>query len=523
MLAVCAAIVAASAVMVTALTSRPDAGSPAAGSSGTASPRTSYGDLTSAVAPTNPPARVCAAPPPGPRTPPADAVLVSPGTNLADVVEAHSGGTTYWLAPGTHRLGPGAYEQVVPHQGDTFVGAPGAVLDGGQENLYAFGGRADGVTISHLTIQNFGRPQGNRDEGVINHDSASRWTVRSSLVQRNAGAGLMIGSGNHVVGNCLRHNGQYGFNAYNEQGVRDVLVEGNEITGNNTEDWERRVDGCGCTGGGKFWDTRGAQVLGNYVHDNRGPGLWADTNNVGFLVQGNYVSDNDAEGMLYEISYNAAVVGNTFVRNAIVAGPKNPSFPTAALYLSEAGSDSRVPGPFGDTFLVRGNVFRDNWSGVVAWENADRFAGSPANTSSGVTTLVNPKATVAACSRPATIRAMPYLADCRWKTQHVLVERNDFSLDASAVRGCRPTTGCGFNGVFSNYGTYPRWSPYQGEVVSRDITFEQSNVWRRNTYRGAWTFMVEELGNAVSWTTWRSAPYRQDAGSTLTDGPTTRS
>ena len=33
----------------------------------------------------------------------------------------------------------------------------------------------------------------------------------------------------------------------------------------------------------------------------------------------------------------------------------------------------------------------DNWAGVVAWENADRFAGSPANTSTGNTTLVNPR------------------------------------------------------------------------------------------------------------------------------------
>ena len=30
-----------------------------------------------------------------------------------------------------------------------------------------------------------------------------------------------------------------------------------------------------------------------------------------------------------------------------------------------------------------------NWSGVVLWENADRFCGSPNNTSTGYCTLVN--------------------------------------------------------------------------------------------------------------------------------------
>ena len=35
-----------------------------------------------------------------------------------------------------------AYNQVIPRTGDTFIGAPGAVLDGGHKNRYAFGGKA---------------------------------------------------------------------------------------------------------------------------------------------------------------------------------------------------------------------------------------------------------------------------------------------------------------------------------------------------------------------------------------------
>ena len=135
---------------------------------------------------------------------------------------------------------------------------------------------------------------------------------------------------------------------------RTWSCDDNEISGNNTDDWEKRREGCGCTGGGKFWETDGAKVTNNYVHDNKGVGLWADSNNVGFRFEGNYISGNDAEGIMYETSYNAAIVNNTFVRNALDKGPTNPEFPASAIYLSESGSDERVDGPYGKTFIVSG-------------------------------------------------------------------------------------------------------------------------------------------------------------------------
>ena len=466
-------------------------------------------------APTAPGARRCDSTAlEGPATAPAGAVTVTPTQNLVEVVGENAPGTTYWLAPGTHKLPGGAYSQVVPQDGDTFTGAPGAILDGRHRNRYAFGGQAKNVTISFLTVQNFGKRATNNNEGVVNHDSAEGWTVQGNLIQNNAGAGVMLGSGNRLTGNCLRDNGQYGFNAYHADDVRDVVLDGNEVSGNNTDNWEKRQPGCGCTGGGKFWATTGAVVTGNFVHDNRGVGLWADSNNVGFLFEGNYIANNDAEGIMYETSYNAAIVHNTFVRNALVKGPSNPSFPASAIYLSESGSDPRLSGPYNDVLRVAGNVFIDNWSGVVAWENADRFVGSPANTSSGSTTLVNPDATVHSCKDEDNIAKKPYIDDCRWKTQNVLVEGNDFSLDTAKVPLCVRSRGCGFNGLFSNYGTYPDWSPYKADVVEDSITFKQNNVWRDNRYTGEWNFMAKEAGQAVSWEAWRAEPYRQDAQST---------
>lgn len=499
-------VIPSSTQITTASAATPSAGAPSASRPAAVSPGS---------APAKPTA-VCDTPAlAGPKRAPAGAVTVSTTQNLADVVDAHPAHVTYWLTPGTHHLGNGEYDQVGPQTGDTFIGAPGAILDGRHRNRYAFGGDASGVTISHLIVQNFGTPGDNNNEGVVNHDSATSWTMSAVTIQKNAGAGTMLGSGNRLLGSCLRNNGQYGFNAVSETGVKNILLSGNEISGNNTDDWEKREEGCGCTGGGKFWETKGATITKNYVHDNRGAGLWADTNNTGFLFQGNYISGNADEGLMYEISYNAAILNNTFVRNAIVTGPTNPGFPTGAIYLSESGSDSRVTGKYGSSFKISGNVFIDNWAGVIEWENADRFAGSPANSSTGVTTLVRPSvATETACADARSIAKAPLRDDCRWKTQNVLVEHNTFSLDATKVPKCTADNGCGFNGVFSNYGSSPSWSPYQGDIVPKNITFHQNNVWRDNTYRGAWSFLAVSQDGVLPWAKWRAAPYHQDTGST---------
>ena len=76
------------------------------------------------------------------------------------------------------------------------------------------------------------------------------------------------------------------------------MLDHNEIVGNNTGDWESKIDGCGCTGGGKFWDVRNVRVTNNYVHDNKSVGLWADTNDNNFLFEGNWIENNDGAGDL---------------------------------------------------------------------------------------------------------------------------------------------------------------------------------------------------------------------------------
>ena len=467
--------------------------------------------------PSSPPARICgnaAILGGGPTSAPAGAVTVPAGSNAGvDFSQPH---TTYWFAPGVHTLGSGQYTQILPGRGSTYVGAPGAILDGRQDNLYAFGGSATGVTISYLTVQNFGGEGENQDQGVVNVNSASGWTVDHSTLKDNAGAAIMLGSHNTLSHDCLADNQQYGFNAYSPNGPVDLVLKNNEIAGNDTYNWEAHSPDCGCTGGGKFWDVKNAVIENNWIHDNHSVGLWADTNNRGFEFKNNYISGNYDYGLIYEISYNAVIEQNTFVRNGLKSGPKGHGFPTSAIYISESGSDHRVRGDFGSTFLIAKNSFIDNWGGVILWENADRFCNSPANTSSGTCTLVDPSvATIKSCNS-ANINRQPYYGDCRWKTQNVLVEDNLFSFKPSDIGpSCTPANECGFQGVFSEYGTYPNWSPYQKTVVEQQITYDQNNHFRANTYVGPWVFMVYEQGNVVNWAQWQGKPYQQDKGSTL--------
>jgi hypothetical protein len=462
------------------------------------------------------PVPVCDNTLPGPTDPPPGAVVVDAGVvdDVAALTEISPPGTTFWLSPGVHTLTPDPYAQVAPKDGNIYLGAPAAVLDGRGVNHFAFTQEARGVTIRHLTIRGFIPPP---DQGVVNHDSGDGWIIEHNTVEDNQGAALMAGAGQQVRSNCLRNNGQYGMNAYQaEGGIVGLVLEGNEIVGNNTGNWEAKIPGCGCTGGVKFWAVNGADIRNNWVHDNRGPGLWADTNNNDFLIEGNVIENNDGEAIFYETSYNLILRNNMIRNNAHVSGKeffdRQDDFPVAAVYLSEAGGEPRIPART-DQIEIYGNVFQDNWSGITAWENSDRFCNSAANTSTGsCTRLVDSPST---CSQPA-IASEPLYSDCRWKTQRVDIRDNIFVF-APAVVGCAP----GFAGrmaILANYGTYPDWSPYKGNVIQDSITHDQQVRWRDNAYTGPWTFMLGSVGRTYSSAEWQSDPYRQDVKSTFASG-----
>ena len=458
-------------------------------------------------------AAICDHQAPGPASAPQGAITVDPAVDgdLVAKTQTSPPGSTFWLRTGTHTLGTDQFGQVAPKDGNAYLGAPGAIIDGRGLNMYAFTTEARDVTIRYLTIRGFVPPQ---DQGVINHDSGNGWVIEHDTIEGNKGAALMAGARQHVRYNCLRNNGQYGMNAYQAgNGIVGLVVERNEIVGNNTDNWEAKVPGCGCTGGIKFWAVNGADVRSNWIHANHGPGLWADTNNNDFLIEGNLIENNDGEALFYETSYNLVLRNNVLRRNTLVQGKRfadrRDGFPVGAVYLSESGGEPRVRART-DKIEIYGNVLEDNWSGITAWENADRFCNSAANTSTGSCTRLVP--TVSDCAQP-TIATEPLYNDCRWRTQRVDIHDNTFTY-APAVVGCSPGYAARM-AILSNYGTYPVWSPYKGEVIQQAITRDQQVRWRDNRYSGPWTFMLASVDRSISTAEWQADPYRQDTGSTF--------
>ena len=482
-------------------------------------------------APASPPVTVCANASllTGPSSAPPGAVTVAAGDNSAQFGGALPASTTYWFAPGTHTLGSGEFAQIDASSNDTFIGGPGAILNGQDENDFAIAGSGTNVTIEYLTIENFTAPE---SQGAVNQNLSSGWTVENSTIENNPnGAGVMVDSNGVLNDDCLTENGQYGFQTYSGSDsvpVANLTITNNEISYNDTKNYDTDGTGtCGCTGGAKFWNDLGATVTGNYIHDNESVGLWMDTNNTGFNVSDNYFSHNWDVAIQYEISYDVSITDNTFVDNGWIAGPHNPG--TGAIEINNAGSDSRVAGAYNTQSVISGNVLTDNWGGVDIYDDSGRFCGTQSdNTSNDYCTLVNPSVySVASCTSHdvagATSSQNPdYYDNCRWKSQNIVVSDNTFNFTPSNIgSSCTAANGCGFIGLYSEWGTY---APYTGYAIPLALVNSQNVSFSNNTYNGPFVFDSMYQGDTVSWAQWsggytdpnsNAAIKPQDAGSSF--------
>lgn len=451
--------------------------------------------------------------------------------------------TTYWFAPGTH-----TDLSVIVANDDTYIGAPGAIDNGGNSIQYAFQGQYNytpdqDVTIEYLTIEDFEPTQGG---GTVNGNGNNGWTEEYDLMEYNApGAAMMLGGDNVVENNCLTENGEYGFNGYSyvdetfgdtfTGGATNITFSDNDVSYNNTEETEEGIEG-----GGKFWQNGNVTVTDNYFHNNiDSPGVWMDTDNAGFLVQDNYISDNGSEGLMYEISYNADIIDNTFIENGLTIGPTNPSFPTGAIYVSESGGNSTVPSNYAGVFNIQDNIFTNNWSGVIIYNNSVRYPGDGQDPGtltppSGVDigTWINSTAIDDCPSDLAETTPVDYSSLCQWRSQNVTVQDNQFNFNPSDSfydGGCSSTTGCGQNAIFATYIDSSAGEPYDAYpawTIPNEISNDWNNVFSDNTYAGPWTFVYFNQGDIADWSQWTSGITdvqgsgdnftAQDAGSTYT-------
>ena len=312
-------------------------------------------------------------------------------------------------------------------RGDAFVGGlaggQASVMSGNYSDTEAIDsnfsdGNQPGVTIEYLTIEKFlAQSQG----AAINQNSNTGWTLRYDTLTLNApGAGMIAGADNTLEHNCMTLNGQYGFqssdvNSWGQDAVTggpyNVTIADNEISYNDTCDFEGtltnaaigwskynpvparyrnlhcgQVNPDGNEGGFKLWKTDGVTIKDNYIHNNWGPGIWADTDNANTTYVGNTITGNDGEAIIVEISYNFSITGNYLADNDWVGGLGNAGFPSPAIYVSQSGSDrefggvprcpeascSGQPSYTGESVISK-NTLVNNGGNVFLWQNSDRF------------------------------------------------------------------------------------------------------------------------------------------------------
>jgi Right handed beta helix region len=459
----------------------------------------SHGGSEATGYPKGPPAEICnqAGWLKGPTQAPEGSVVVPSGDNSN--IDFSKAGVTYWFASGTHTLGLEPSNTILPGNNSSFLGAPGAILDGQGANEFAFCGHATKVTIAHLEMTGFVSPN---DQGVVNHDGGTGWFVESVYLHHNGGAAIFVSSGNILRDSCITDNGQYGFQGIGPGGggsARDIVVEHNEIARNGD--------------GGKLWDVEGGTFTNNYCHDN-GVGLWIDGNSRNVTLEHSLFADNENEAVVISSSYNTQILNNAFISNAIIKGnafveQANP-FPVSAIYVANSGGDSRIKGT--PTIEITSNHFVDNWGGVTVWEEANRFCGSPASGDERRCTLVSSGATTTTCVAKE-LASDPLYEDCRWKTKNVTVKGNDFWNSLADAR-CVANR-CALQALIASEGTAPDWSPYLGTALEDDVTFEQNNRFLSNHYRGAWQFMAHDTDTTLAFDAWTAPPYRQDSSSVM--------
>lgn len=274
-------------------------------------------------------------------------VPIRPGESIQTAVDRSPPRTTFLLKAGVHLR-----QSVVPKDGMTFVGEPGAVLDGGLAVAYAFHGRARDVSIRGLLIERYapGAQMGAvKAGGHAAEDGTHGWTIERCEIRYNEGGGVRIGHATRVLANKIHHNSQIGIVGRGD----DVLVEGNEIAWNN---WEREYDYGWEAGGAKFVKTRNLVVRDNWSHDNWGPGLWTDIDNIDALIEGNRVENNADSGIFHEVSYRAVIRNNTVRGNG---------FDKAAW-----GYGAGILVAHSPDVEVYGNVVEDNYNGIIGMQQA---------------------------------------------------------------------------------------------------------------------------------------------------------
>jgi len=156
-----------------------------------------------------------------------------------------------------------------------------------------------GVVIEDLVIDKYPCPP---QVGAVR--LAEGGVIRRCVVTRSHSYGVQLMLGASLVQDCyLADNAMCGIGG---TGI-GATIEGCEIAHNV---WSLFAGLAWDNGGVKVAGTRDTTFRRNYIHHNKGPGLWWDIKTTLMLVEDNIVEFNDWEGILMEISEQAVIRRN---------------------------------------------------------------------------------------------------------------------------------------------------------------------------------------------------------------------
>jgi parallel beta-helix repeat protein len=280
-------------------------------------------------------------------------IAISPGQSIQAAVNANAAGATFVLKAGVHKQ-----QTVVPKDGMTFVGEPGAIMDGENVTPRAFvaEGRRN-VTIRGLVITRYVPAAQN---AAIHGNAATGWIVEDSEISYNANFGLwMNGPGWIVRRNKVHHNGVLGIGGYN---ATQLLVENNEVYDNPPTDVAESAILAEAANIKLF--TANATIRNNNVHGGYKMGIWIDTASGGsIVVENNRVVDQGSIGIWHENSWDAIIRGNTVERCGLRKSISSGWISGGAIAVSNSAS-----------VTISDNTLRDNLNGIWAMQAAGYYA-----------------------------------------------------------------------------------------------------------------------------------------------------
>jgi hypothetical protein len=213
------------------------------------------------------------------------------------------------------------------------IEAPGTRLVELSQEGPAFAGGAAGVRIENLAVERYAT---DAQRGAIDGKRSRGWRLVNVHAAWNHGAGLALGDEMRVEGGSFSDNGQLGIRGGSGSG-HGASVEGALIARNNRAGYAHGWE----AGGIKLLGLTGVAVRRNIVEENRGAGVWLDTDNRATIVERNCVRANAGIGIHHETS-----IGTTIRANAVLRNATEPRYhwPWAAAILVQNSSAVEVSG-----------------------------------------------------------------------------------------------------------------------------------------------------------------------------------